>query len=134
MRAQKEVIMWTAQGAPDKGLEETRNYVISLLETGEVIGTGGTYRRECELGWPAIGYAFRKEAWGKGYATEFLSAFMQNWWKLLRVESLIQVDRATLGEEEIAASPNRIVAEQCTAEKIEDNLGSNRVLEKAAFR
>ncbi|KAF9780343.1 hypothetical protein IL306_000628 [Fusarium sp. DS 682] len=149
MRAQQEVMMWTAQGAPDKDLEETRkwasqrlpphhetdfSYVISLLETGEIIGTGGTYRRECELGWPAIGYAFRKEAWGKGYATEFLAAFMQIWWKLPRVESLIEVDRSTLSEEEIAASPDRIVAERCAAETIRDNAGSNRVLEKAAFR
>jgi RimJ/RimL family protein N-acetyltransferase len=149
MRAQQEVMMWTSQGAPDKDLEETRkwvsqrlpphhetdfSYVISLLETGEVIGTGGTYRRACELGWPAIGYAFRKEAWGKGYATEFLSAFMQVWWKLPRIESSIEVDRTTLSEEEIVASPDRTVAERCAAETIRGNLGSNRVLEKAGFR
>ncbi|KAL4724582.1 hypothetical protein ACLX1H_008024 [Fusarium chlamydosporum] len=149
MRAQKEVMMWTAQGAPDKDLEETKkwasqrlppyhetdfSYVISLLETGEVIGTGGTYKRACGLGWPAIGYAFRKEAWGKGYATEFLSAFMKVWWQLPRVESLIEVDRTTINEEEIAASPDRVLAERCAAETISDNLGSKRVLEKAGFR
>ncbi|KAF4448443.1 hypothetical protein F53441_8167 [Fusarium austroafricanum] len=149
MRAQQEVMMWTAQGVPDKDLEETRkwasqrlpphhetdfSYVISLLETGQVIGTGGTYRRAAELGWPAIGYAFRKEFWGKGYATEFLSAFMEEWWKLPRIECSIDVDSTTLNEEEREASPDRAIAERCGAETIRDNLGSNRVLQKAGFR
>ncbi|KAM5511813.1 acetyltransferase [Fusarium oxysporum f. sp. phaseoli] len=148
MRAQKEVMMWTAQGAPDKHLEETQKwaaqrlpphdetnlyYVISLIETGEVIGAGGTYRRECELGWPAIGYAFRKEAWGKGYATEFLVAFMKIWWELPRVESSIAVDRATLSEDEIVASVNGTITERCAAETIKENVGSKRVLEKAGY-
>ncbi|KAH7174993.1 GNAT domain-containing protein [Fusarium flagelliforme] len=148
MRAQQEVMKWTSQGAPDKSIEETRqwtlprlpphhetdfSFVISLRETGEVIGAGGTYRRECELGWPGIGYAFRKEAWGKGYATEFLKAYMQAWWKLPRIESLIEVDRTTLSEEEMAASPEALITERCAAEAISDNAGSHRVLEKAGF-
>ncbi|KAH7186743.1 hypothetical protein AU210_007298 [Fusarium oxysporum f. sp. radicis-cucumerinum] len=148
MRTQKEVMMWTAQGAPDKDLEETQKwaaqrlpphdetnlyYVISLIETGEVIGAGGTYRRECELGWPGIGYAFRKEAWGKGYATEFLVAFMKIWWELPRVESSIAVDRATLSEDEIVASVNGTITERCAAETIKENVGSKRVLEKAGY-
>ncbi|WXC56079.1 hypothetical protein SNK03_002016 [Fusarium graminearum] len=148
MRAQQEVMMWTSQGAPDKDLEQTRiwasqrlpphheedfSYVISEIETGQVIGNGGTYRRACELGWPAIGYMFRKEAWGKGYATEFLSAFMEVWWELPRVEVSIEVDRATLSEEEIKTSSDRAIMERCAAETIKENLGSNRVLVKAGF-
>ncbi|KAF4986346.1 hypothetical protein FGRMN_10873 [Fusarium graminum] len=148
MRAQQEVMMWTAQGVPDKDLNETQRwaaqrlsphdetnlyYAISLIETGEVIGAGGTYRRECELGWPAIGYAFRKEAWGKGYATEFLLAFMQIWWTLPRIECSIVVDRATLSEEEMVASVNGTITERCAAETIKENVGSKRVLEKAGY-
>ncbi|CEI65591.1 hypothetical protein FVEN_g8849 [Fusarium venenatum] len=148
MRAQQEVMMWTAQGAPDKDLEQTRSwasvrlpphhetdfsYVVSLVETGQVIGAGGTYRRACELGWPAIGYAFRKEAWGKGYATEFLSAFMEVWWELPRIEASIEVDRTTLSEEEIKTSPDRAIVERCAAETIKENVGSNCVLAKAGF-
>ncbi|KAF5617313.1 uncharacterized protein FTJAE_12683 [Fusarium tjaetaba] len=148
MRAQKEVMMWTSQGAPDQNLEETQKwaaqrlpphddtnlyYVISLVETGEVIGAGGTYRRECELGWPAIGYAFRKEAWGKGYATEFLVAFMKIWWELPRAEYSIAVDRSTLSEEEIVASVNGTITERCAAETIKENGASKRVLEKSGY-
>jgi RimJ/RimL family protein N-acetyltransferase len=149
MRAQQEVMMWTSQGAPDKDIEQTRSwasqrlpphhetdfsYVVSLIETGQVIGAGGTYRRACELGWPAIGYAFRTEAWGKGYATEFLSAFMEVWWELPRIEASIEVDRTTLSEEEIRTSSGRAIMEQCAAETIKENIGSNRVLAKAGFK
>ncbi|KAF5671661.1 hypothetical protein FHETE_4031 [Fusarium heterosporum] len=150
MRAQQEVMMWTAQGVPDKDFEETQKwaaqrlpphdetnlyYVISLIGTGEVIGAGGTYRRDYELGWPAIGYALRKEAWGKGYATEFLMAFMQLWWTLPRVECSVAVDRATLSEEEIMAGMNGgTITERCAAETIKENVGSKRVLEKAGYR
>ncbi|RBR04559.1 uncharacterized protein FIESC28_11542 [Fusarium coffeatum] len=148
MRVQQEVMKWTSQGAPDKSIEETRkwtltrlppnheidfSYVISLLETGEVIGAGGSFRRECELGWPGIGYAFRKEAWGKGYATEFVKAYMEAWWKLPRVEVLMEVDHTTLSEEEIAASPEALIEERCSAEALSNNPGSHRVLEKAGF-
>ncbi|RGP74478.1 hypothetical protein FLONG3_6037 [Fusarium longipes] len=149
MRAQPEVMMWTSQGTPDKDLEQTRSwasqrlpphhetdfsYVISLIETGQVIGAGGTYRRACELGWPGIGYAFRTEAWGKGYATEFLSAFMKVWWELPRIEASIEVDRTTLTEDEVKASSDCAIVERCAAETIKENVGSNRVLVKAGFK
>ncbi|KAH7133920.1 GNAT domain-containing protein [Dactylonectria macrodidyma] len=149
MRLQPEVMMWTSQGVPDNNLEETKqwvsqrlpphhqkdySFVISLISTDEVIGTGGTYRRACELGWPEIGYAFRKEAWGKGFATEFLRAFLQVWWKLPRIESWVEVDQVTLTSEELASNADMLVQERCGAVTIRDNLGSKRVLEKTGFK
>ncbi|GKU08166.1 hypothetical protein FLAG1_10761, partial [Fusarium langsethiae] len=67
-------------------------------------------------------------------ATEFLSAFMDIWWELPRIEASIEVDRATLSEEEIKkASFDHAIVERCAAETIKENAGSNCVLAKAGF-
>ncbi|KAM0550189.1 hypothetical protein ACHAPJ_009037 [Fusarium lateritium] len=149
MRLQPEVMKWTSQGVPDKGLNETKqwvalrlaphhrtnfSFVISLVDTGEVIGTGGCYRRVCELGWPEVGYAFRKEAWGKGFATEFLRAFLEIWWKLPRVVTWVEVDQVTLSSEELAADSSCVVTERIGAVTFRENDGSQNVLQKAGFQ
>ncbi|KAF4943200.1 hypothetical protein FSARC_14989, partial [Fusarium sarcochroum] len=148
MRLQPEVMKWTSQGIPDKDLDETKrwvslrlpphdktnfSFVISLLETGEVIGTGGCYRRACELGWPEVGYAFRKEAWGKGFASEFLHAFLDIWWKLPREENWVEVDRVTVSSEEITGDLGHVVKERFAAMTFHKNIGSRKVLQKAGF-
>lgn len=147
MRLQPEVMMWTSQGVPDKDIEETKqwvskrlpphhqtnySFVICLAETGRVIGTGGCYRRRCELGWPEVGYAFRKEAWGKGFATEFLRAFLKVWWELPRIETWIEVDEITVGSNRTAG--NLVVPERLGAVMHGNNVGSYKVLEKTGFK
>ncbi|KAI1209277.1 acyl-CoA N-acyltransferase [Annulohypoxylon truncatum] len=143
LRTQPEVMKYTAVGRIDANREETQafmarfmppedvrtyNNIITLASTGEIIGVGGGVSRpESVFGWPEIGYLFKKEYWGQGYATEFLKAWLNDWWTLPRSEVEAQVDVQSVdgaGE----------VPEMITAFIEESNVGSRRVLEKAGFR
>ncbi|KAI1440771.1 acyl-CoA N-acyltransferase [Annulohypoxylon stygium] len=143
LRTQPEVMKYTTVGKIDANKEETQafmarfmppndaqtyNNIITLASTGEIIGVGGgTSRPESVLGWPEIGYLFRKEHWGQGYATEFIKAWLNDWWTLPRSEVETQVDVQSV--DGTGESPEKIVA------FIEEsNIGSRRVLEKAGFR
>lgn len=132
------------QGRPDKDLQETQqrlglflppndektfNCAICLKETGELIGIGGCHQLASMFGWPAIGYMIRTEFWGQGVATEFVKAWLESWWKLPRAEAELEVDRRTLlPEEGEESSPEQVIAFTLL-----DNIGSQRVLEKAGF-
>ncbi|KAL7892236.1 acyl-CoA N-acyltransferase [Trichoderma sp. SZMC 28014] len=108
--------------------EKTYN-AICLKDTGEMIGMGGCHQMVSMFGWPAIGVMIRREFWGQGLATEFVKAWLEMWCKLPRAETELQVDRRTLlpgeGEEK---SPEQMIAFTRS-----DNIGSQRVLEKAGF-
>lgn len=110
IRTQPEVMIWTARGTPDPDKiataenigrylppndVDTYNWAICLA-SGELIGVGGSLLRKDALGWPALGYMLRKEAWGKGYATEFVRAFLEAWWALPRAELDLEVDKSTV--------------------------------------
>lgn len=86
--------------------------------------------------------------WKKGYATEFLRAFLEAWWKLPRQEDVeTDADPRTVsefvattngttsaaGEEESNTIITR-VPEQLTALVDAENTGSRRLLEKCGFR
>lgn len=73
------------------------------------MGWGGVYEDPFDPGWGAeLGYAFRPDAWGRGYATE------------LALASLAWADE-TLGLPEVRAFAHP------------DNAASRRVLAKAGF-
>jgi RimJ/RimL family protein N-acetyltransferase len=143
LRLQPEVMKWTMQGAPDKDMDATRkwlagtlppnddktfNFSICLAETGELLGVGGSHMRNGELGWPVIGYMFRSEAWGKGYATEFVRAFQDMWWALPRVPVELKVATDTVqGEGEIKD-------ELIIAVTVPSNQGSHNVLRKSGYK
>jgi RimJ/RimL family protein N-acetyltransferase len=92
LRTDPGIMRWSVQGRVDKDLDETRqknfalqvhpndtqryNLLICLASTGEVIGNGGNGQWKGDLGWPELGYTFLSSSWGKGYATEFLQAFL----------------------------------------------------------
>ena len=144
LRRQPETMQWTIQGGPDRDMASTQdnlgkmlppndvnmfNFAICLKENDEFIGLGGCHQPLGELGWPIIGYMFRSEHWGKGYATEFLSTFLRAWWSLPRQESELQVDRSTIR--------NKPGEESCTeciiAVTREDNVASQNVLRKCGL-
>jgi RimJ/RimL family protein N-acetyltransferase len=142
LRSQPEVMQWTLQGVPDVDLDATRkflaktlppndtdkfNFAICVAETGQLVGVGGSHMRDGELGWPVIGYMFRSEAWGKGYATEFVRAFQDMWWALPRAEVELRVSTDTVqGEGEIKD-------ELIVAVTVESNKGSHGVLRKSGY-
>lgn len=141
LRLQPEVMKWTGQGRPDPDLEWSREklktrlapegdmkyeFVVSLADTGEMIGTAGCHLFVGELGWPAVGYMLRREFWGKGYATELLYAFLTAWWALPRAEVELEVERSTVVEDQ-----NGKVEECIVAVTADSNAASQRVLAKA---
>ncbi|KAI1405370.1 acyl-CoA N-acyltransferase [Hypoxylon fuscum] len=145
MRTQPECMIYTLVGRIDADRDETRaamarylppndtqtyNTAIRLASTGELIGTGGAiriYNNASYFGWPECGYMFRKEYWGQGFATEFLSAFVKNWWTLPRSEVEIEVDAQSVD------GPGE-APEMLTLMTDGHNVGSRKVAQKAGFR
>ncbi|KAI1309881.1 acetyltransferase domain-containing protein [Xylaria venustula] len=158
VRAQPEVMLWTALGELDKDVDHTRTFIERFLppkdlETydfavihldnaaksdstdGVLIGSAGVHKIQGDFGWPEVGYMFRKEAWGKGLGTEFLRAFSKAWWALPRTEIQLEVDAASVeGRSEKDSNGVIQVPEILTAVIHAGNIGSRRVLEKAGFR
>ncbi|CAJ2499830.1 Uu.00g026830.m01.CDS01 [Anthostomella pinea] len=148
LRSQPEVMQWTSVGRPDRDRAETQafmdrylppnegrsyDFVMCDRATGRVLGTGGMHKMEClELGWPEVGYMFRKEAWGRGLATEFLTAWTEAWWALPRSVVEVEVDADSVAG--LEAGPGTQLPEMVSAMAESNNPGSIRVLEKAGFR
>jgi RimJ/RimL family protein N-acetyltransferase len=145
LRSQPEVMIFTARGKVDESVEVTRkniqarlppndqtnyDWIICSTETEELIGIGGSHQRVCDLGWPALGYMFRKNAWGKGYGTEFANALLDAWWKLPREEFEVKVDRDTIGE----GQDGDVVPECIVGITTEENKASQHVMGKAGMK
>lgn len=156
LRTQPEVMRWTSAARIDADMAETEtklrmhlppndgntlNTAICLRDTGEFVGYGGCHMFEGEFGWPVIGYMFGTGHWGRGYASEFVRAFLAMWWALPREEVEVRVDRGTArlltggGTGEEATPEDRVpVAEEVyTAVTVPDNHGSQKVLERSGF-
>jgi RimJ/RimL family protein N-acetyltransferase len=120
-----ETQAWLAKFLPPNDAL-THSMAITLKETGEVIGSGGTHSIQGNLGWPEVGYMFRTEYWGKGYATEFLRAYIKTWAELPRAEVEIKVDPRTVTGDGVAE-------EQIIAVTENVNGVSQKVLYKCGF-
>lgn len=96
---------------------------------GELIGEGGV-DVEKEVNWPNVIYAFKKEHWGKGFATEFLEFFLEYWWGLPRENTTLtlDVDKWRLDTQDVS-----MTEELLCASVSEGNAASLRVLEKRGF-
>ncbi|TGJ85720.1 hypothetical protein E0Z10_g3070 [Xylaria hypoxylon] len=162
IRKQPEVMLWTLTGEIDKDIDQSRvcverflppkdlatyHFVVVYLgDTGKsedtngvVIGIGGCHKIPGDFGWPELGYMFRKEYWGKGFATEFMRAFTKAWWALPRNEIQIEVDAVSVekwcqGKGEKNDGDVIRVPEVIMAMIDAGNGGSRKVLEKAGFR
>lgn len=105
----------------------TMMYAICAKDTGDFLGIGGLTTLDSDMGWPTVGYLLNKAAWGKGYATEFLHAFLNMYRELPRSTGSLRVDpRTVAGSEEM---------EECVvAITVADNYKSQKVLEKCGFK
>ncbi|OAQ65488.1 GCN5-related N-acetyltransferase (GNAT) domain-containing protein [Pochonia chlamydosporia 170] len=145
LRSHPDVAAWTPSGKPETDIEQTKKvlaawidgqndknlkFAICLASTGEFIGQGGVHSRQGQLGWPELGYAIRKEHWGKGYATEFVKAFLDLWWRLPRVESNFRVDARTLSP---GCEDGQVANECIVAITVDENKGSRGVLVKSGM-
>ncbi|KAI8962377.1 acyl-CoA N-acyltransferase [Daldinia sp. FL1419] len=144
LRLQPEAMASSRQGRPDRDIEEARSalsrflpphsdgtflFGVFLASTGQYIGEGGIHTLESEsCGWPEIGYRFRKEAWGQGYATEFLRALLKAWWELPRCQIGLRVHSSS-----IEKGSSGEVIEQVHANTDLDNIASQNVLKKLGF-
>lgn len=152
LRLQPEVMIWTSAGKPDSDLAQTKakldeiltaqenqqsfNFAICFKEdpTSKLIGIGGVWRMNSSVGWPELGYMFRKEAWGKGIATEFLKAWLGLWNALPREEVEVKCDERTLrGQNGVHENRDEVVEERLIALTTGDNGRSKKVLEKMGF-
>lgn len=154
MRTQIDVMIWTSTGKIDGDLDATQswmnkflppndkntfNYAIEeLSDPGRVIGVLGLPW----VGEPEAGYMFRTEAWGKGYATEALKAWLDYYWSLPReeIEMVIPeenkesaLDARPKGERELVQARRKDGKEILVAVTTKENMASQRVLSKCGF-
>jgi RimJ/RimL family protein N-acetyltransferase len=147
LRSQPEVMCFTGQGKVDGSMEHTRavyarylppgdqetyNFGIFLRDGGTLVGVGGSHLRIDRLGWPAVGYMLAKEAWGQGYGTEFLRAFMGMWWGLEREAVEARVERGTVVA--VVTAEGGDAREVIVGSAEPGNERSVRVMEKCGFR
>jgi hypothetical protein len=103
-------------------------------DDGEMIGIGGcTTLSSPVFGWPAVGYQIRREHWGRGYATEFLTGWLELWCALPRGEVEISVGEESILPYTSVEDGTVVVPEMVTAFALSDNVASQRVLQKAGF-
>jgi RimJ/RimL family protein N-acetyltransferase len=84
-------------------------WIVVRKNDGQIIGWGGLYNDPFEPGWGVeLGYHFDPQAWGQGYASEFVAACMD-------------------------VADRTLQLPQITAFAHAENLPSRRVLQKAGF-
>ncbi|KAI0863678.1 acetyltransferase domain-containing protein [Xylaria cubensis] len=151
LRKEPKFMAESTLGTPDTNIEESQAsldkltkppaehfiFGIFLADTGELIGDGGIHTiRGSGSGWPELGYKLHPAHWGRGYATEAVSAVLKAWWELPREEVEITVHPGTLppkkGADEESGTPV-VFRERMCADIAAYNAGSKRVLEKLGF-
>ncbi|KAI0555491.1 acetyltransferase domain-containing protein [Xylaria curta] len=149
LRKEPKFMAESTLGKPDANIEESRAsldrlikppaehfiFGIFLADTGELIGDGGIHTiRGSGMGWPELGYKLHPAHWGRGYATEAVSAVLKAWWELPREEVEITVHPGTLPLNKETVEVPMVFRERMAAEIAAYNAGSQRVLEKLGFK
>jgi RimJ/RimL family protein N-acetyltransferase len=144
LRTQPEVMIFTSSGKVDVDTEATSiwvkrfthpndtktfSFAIEELDNpGTIVGTVGSHVAEP----PTLGYMFRKEFWGKGYATEALKGWMEEYWKLPRREIEHSDSLPEVGE--LKLDDNGAAREVLVAEVESENKASSKIMEKCGFK
>ena len=130
---------------PDQPDLKTFSFSIEELSNpGQVIGSAG-----CSVvpeKQPEVGYMFRKEMWGRGYATEAVKPVLNAYWSLERrkveVESHPEKEGIVVEKEHRDQCKDSVdytsyaagfQVEKLWAVTVSTNVGSRRVLEKLGF-
>lgn len=143
LRTQPEVMIYTSTGKVDIDQDATRvwlNRFISpndsttfqfaveeLVHPGVIIGCVGSHIAEP----PTLGYMFRKEYWARGYATEAVQGWLEEYWKLPRNEIDLQ---STMPESSELHWQGCVARELILATIESGNIGSSKVLGKCGFK
>ncbi|KAJ4152920.1 hypothetical protein LMH87_009438 [Akanthomyces muscarius] len=145
LRRQPEVMAYTHKGVVDLDRAETQawlvkklapqgnenfDFVIADADTDVLVGTGGCHLRAGKVGWPELGYMLRKEAQGKGYATEFVNAFLEAYWALPRMQTDVAVDVETIDRHENMGGAKECIVAITQAR----NKASHNVLRKTGWK
>ncbi|ERF73938.1 hypothetical protein EPUS_05361 [Endocarpon pusillum Z07020] len=160
LRQQPEVMIWTSAIHCDETISQTQEWMArhqtspdlrtfsfsieELSNPGQVIGSAG-----CSVvpgKQPEVGYMFRKEMWGRGYATEAVKAVLNAYWNLERgeveVESHLEKEGIVVEKEHCDQCKDSVdytsyaagfQVEKLSAVTVSANVGSRRVLEKLGF-
>ena len=140
IRSSSAVMTFSKLHAPDVDIDYTWTILSPLLRTpgsesylfgveersnpGVLIGNVGVH--EGAPGREELGCMYLEREWGKGYATEALVRFLDEWWGLQRVE----VERHVLDGEE----GGQEVREMMSAVVEAEHAASLKVLEKCGFK
>lgn len=143
LRTQPEVMIYTATGKVDIDHDATRVWldrfippndattfqfaVEELMNPGVIIGCVGSHIAEP----PTLGYMFRKEYWARGYATEAVQGWLEEYWKLPRHEIDLQ---STMPENSELQWHGDVARELILATIESRNIGSSKVLAKCGFK
>jgi RimJ/RimL family protein N-acetyltransferase len=155
LRRQPEVMKWTSIGRCDETVSQTEEWMARFLPSkdpktfnfsveelempGTVIGAAGFFLFDGKQ--PEIGYMFRKEMWGRGYATEAVKAVLEAYWGLQRREVDLQIEGNGGEQRDVGEYKASIEAKHAAGFRVETllavteaaNTGSRRVLEKFRF-
>ncbi|PGH12255.1 hypothetical protein AJ80_06769 [Polytolypa hystricis UAMH7299] len=148
IRSQPEYSEYLWPKEPDKDINTTRQWIasktftapesaaglsfcfaITLADdpTGRIIGTVGVNHL---VPYATIGYGIAHGEWGKGYATEAISAAVKAWWSLPRIKT-------KQGDDDLKGLDNKdgpSATEKLYAFCNVKNIGSFRALQKCGFR
>ena len=99
---------------------------------GNLIGDGGVYYLLLSTEWPNLSDRIKEQYWNRGYATEFVRAFMRFWWRIPRHRQLknLTIHPATLNAQD---SPDQEVRERVYISVTHGNSANQKVLTKAGF-
>lgn len=143
LRTQPEVMINTSTGKVDADHDATRTWINRFIEPndsttfsfaveelvnpGVIVGTVGSHIAEP----PSLGYMFRKEFWGRGYATEAVRRWIEEYWKLPRHDVDLQPNMPESSE---LHWEGETVREVLIAEVESNNAGSTRVMVRCGFK